>query len=182
MIGKVLLNKEMAVPAVHAEEKCQHKVLEGLGGYAGPPLHLPIVFEVTVDEGIAGCWKKFGGPELEAVLASGAVTLLRGKWTVGFAEREGSVLLPRQALPDEAFLSRGHNLRIIARALKELLRYISHRDDVLDVALFFDFCSMHQKCRGVDGKPGPRVLGFADDEAPRWALSLGGRSLQAGAR
>jgi hypothetical protein len=34
-----------------------------------------------------------------------------------------------------------------------------------DVAVFYDFSSMHQKCRGADGEPGPRVLGFADSEA-----------------
>eukprot|EP00962_Isochrysis_galbana_P025283 scaffold7764_cov94-Isochrysis_galbana.AAC.1 len=134
-----------------------------------------------------GKWKKRGGPELEAVVASGAVALLSARWVVALAKGEGGVLQPRQALPDEAFLSlsqvqqattgkfylpvvcishcwlqpdhpdpRGHNLRVVARALEALGG---------DVAVFFDFCSMHQKCRGADGAPGERVLGFAAGEA-----------------
>eukprot|EP00962_Isochrysis_galbana_P029600 scaffold9486_cov90-Isochrysis_galbana.AAC.2 len=136
-----------------------------------------------------GKWKERGGPELEAVVASGAVALLSAKWVVALAKGEGGVLQPRQALPDEAFLSlsqvqqattydlpvvcishcwlqpdhpdpRGHNLRVVARALEAVLE--SHGGDV---AVFFDFCSMHQKCRGADGAPSARVLGFAAGEA-----------------
>jgi hypothetical protein len=93
---------------------------------------------------------------------------------VAIAKREDSVLQPRQALPDEPFLSlsqvqhatgdielsivcishcwlqpdhpdpRGHNLRVVARALEA---YLSWHSAPPDVGVFLDFCSMHQKCR-----------------------------------
>jgi hypothetical protein len=44
---------------------------------------------------------------------------------------------------------------------------LSELHDTAEVAVFFDFCSMYQKCCGADGAPGARVrvLGFADGEA-----------------
>ncbi|EOD25248.1 hypothetical protein EMIHUDRAFT_206463 [Emiliania huxleyi CCMP1516] len=49
-------------------------------------------------------WRKFGGGDLESVLASGAVALLDAQWIISHAEA-GGVLSHRQALPKEAFLS-----------------------------------------------------------------------------
>eukprot|EP00962_Isochrysis_galbana_P048071 scaffold19931_cov100-Isochrysis_galbana.AAC.1 len=157
----------------------------------GPPPHRPAVRKVKVGKEQMGKWEERGGPELEAVVASGAVALLNARWVIALAKREGGVLQPRQALPDEAFLSlsqvqqattrhgglsvvcishcwlqpdhpdpRGHNLRVVARALEAWLKRYGG-----DLAVFFDFCSMHQKCRGADGAPGSRVLGFAAGEA-----------------
>jgi hypothetical protein len=139
-----------------------------------------------VDKDTLRYWREDGGSEMEAALASGAVALLRSQWLIRFAEREGSVLPPRQALPKEAFFSlsqvqnlgltgvvcishcwlqpdhpdpRGRNLRVVARALR------TFSQEYPNMAVFFDFCSIHQKCRGADGKPGPRVLGFSNEDA-----------------
>ena len=49
-------------------------------------------------------WKALGGAEFEAVLVSGAIALLDAQYLIDLANR-GGVLGPRQALPDEAFLS-----------------------------------------------------------------------------
>jgi hypothetical protein len=57
---------------------------------------------------------------------------------------------------------RGHSLRLVARALEI---YLAEDHFLPDVGVFIVFCSMHQKCRVVDGKPGPRLLGFAGGEA-----------------
>jgi hypothetical protein len=186
----VLLKEEQAMPAVDAEEECQHEILEGRGEHEGP---LPRRWAVSEEN--MQYWKEYGGPELEAAIMSGAIALLSAEYVVALAKLKGSVLQPRQALPDAVFLSlsqtqhigahrivcishcwlqpdhpdpHGHNLRVIARALEALLAclraYLDYRS-LPNVALFIDFCSMHQKCRGVDGKPGPRVQGFSDDEA-----------------
>lgn len=148
---------------------------------AEAPAHLPVVECVPVSAEETERWVRYGGSELEPSLASGAIALLDAVWLVALAEG-GGVLLPRQALPDEAFLSaeqvrkrcvpgivlvshcwlqpdhpdpHGHNLRLIARALKLMLEYLSFERGV---AVFLDFCSIHQKCRGPDGAPGGRVL------------------------
>ena len=71
---------------------------------AGPPPHLPPAREVAVGEQAIINWKYCGGTEIEAALASGAVALLDSRWAINHAAR-GGVLLPRQALPDEAFIS-----------------------------------------------------------------------------
>ena len=49
-------------------------------------------------------WRKRGGGALDPVLASGAVALLDAQWVINHAEA-GGVLIHRQALPKEAFLS-----------------------------------------------------------------------------
>jgi len=131
--------------------------------------------EVAVDANAMAKWKELGGTELEAALASGAILLLDAKWVIALAAR-GGVLWPRQALPDEAFLSlsevqastgnhlsvvcishcwlqpdhpdpHGHNLRAVARALKALT------SEGKRVGVFFDFCSIYQNCRDRDGTP-----------------------------
>jgi len=141
--------------------------------------------EVEVGEKKMVLWKERGGAEVEAALASGAVALLDSAWVVDLAARRG-VLRPRQALPDEAFLSlskvqaqtrpgclpivcishcwlqpdhpdpHGHNLRVIARALRELSRFGER------FGVFYNFCSIHQRCRDRDGKPQGRLVGELD--------------------
>ena len=142
------------------------------------PPHLSPAREVAVGEKAMAKWKKDGGGEIEAVLLSGAVALLDSEWVIKLAARGGK-LLPRQALPDEAFLSlsevqastcnhhlpvvcishcwlqpdhpdpHGHNLRVVARALESLLPTWGQRR----FAVFFDFCSIYQNCRDRDGAP-----------------------------
>jgi len=144
---------------------------------ADRPPHLPPAREVKVDEEKMVKWKKRGGTELEAVLKTGAVALLDAEWVIACAA-SGGVLLPRQALPDEAFLSisevqartgncdlsvvcvshcwlqpnhpdpRGYNLRAVARALASLTSGGKR------FGVFLDFCSIHQNCR--DGRRAAR--------------------------
>eukprot|EP00962_Isochrysis_galbana_P034043 scaffold11463_cov124-Isochrysis_galbana.AAC.13 len=104
-LGEVALVEGQAVSAVETEGGSRRGVEGGDAGVEGPPPHRPAVREVEVGEEQMGKWKKRGGPELEAAIASGAVALLSARWVVALAEREGGVLQPRQALPDEAFLS-----------------------------------------------------------------------------
>jgi len=66
--------------------------------------HQPSTRNVKVGKERIVAWKKGGGTELEAVLNSGAVALLDAEWVIARAA-SGGVLLPRQALPDKAFLS-----------------------------------------------------------------------------
>lgn len=145
---------------------------------AWEPAHQPPAREVPVGE--KWRWETYGGGEIEAVLSSGAIVLLDAQWVVDLAE-SGGMLRPRQALPDEAFLSlsevqaatsahasalpiisishcwlqpdhpdpRGHNLRVIARALKSLLTAEGGRRH----AVFYDFCCIHQCCRDSRGAP-----------------------------
>jgi hypothetical protein len=70
----------------------------------GPECHRPVVRRVEVGKEQLEKWKTYGGPELEAALASGAIALLSGRWLCALVDING-VLQPRQALPDEAFLS-----------------------------------------------------------------------------
>lgn len=129
-------------------------------------------------------WLNHGGAELDVVLSSGAVSLLDAEWVVSLAKR-GGVLSPRQSLPQEAFLSlpevqtaaaivaashcwlqpdhpdpRGHNLRVLARALELRLQHAPG----CRVAVFYDFCCIHQKCRAADGTPGKHVVGWTGGE------------------
>ena len=60
--------------------------------------------DLGVDERKREKWRKFGGGDLEPVLASGAVALLDAQWIISHAEA-GGVLSHRQALPEKAFLS-----------------------------------------------------------------------------
>ena len=66
--------------------------------------HLPTARKVEVPAEAMELWVEWGGAEVEAVLASGAVMLLDARWLIAQA-KSGFVLKPRQALPDEAFLS-----------------------------------------------------------------------------
>jgi len=143
---------------------------------ADRPPHLPPAREVKVDERLMVRWKERGGTELEAVLKTGAFALLDAEWVIVRAA-SGGVLLPRQALPDEAFISlgevqaatgtndisvvcvshcwlqpdhpdpRGYNLRAVARALASLDSWHGR------FGVFLDFCSIHQNCRDIDGAP-----------------------------
>jgi len=157
---------------------------------AARPPHLPPAREVKVDEKKMVAWKKWGGTELEAVLKTGAVALLDAEWVIAHAKCDG-VLLPRQALPDKAFLllgevqartagiSGGH-LPIVCvshcwlqpdhpdlhgynlRAVARALASFTLKGERFGV--FLDFCPIHQKCRDRDGVPQGRVLGYAASE------------------
>jgi hypothetical protein len=145
--------------------------------------HMPPPRDVPLSFATENAWEVCNGGEIEDVLKSGAIVLLDGQWMVNWAESK-RVLRPRQALPDEAFLTLeevkqvgvrqvvclshcwlqrdhpdpfGYNLGVVARALKPLLKFAK-------VAIFYDFCSMHQKCRSVNGSPQSRVLGWANGE------------------
>jgi len=153
---------------------------------AALPPHLPPARDVAVSEDTLTRWKKYGGTEIEAVLASGAVALLDAKWLIELSAR-GGVLRPRQALPDEAFLSlselhasteedlpvvcvshcwlqpdqpdpRGHNLRAVARALASLTKGGNR------IGVFLDFCSIHQNCRDRDGAPQDTAFAWLEKE------------------
>jgi hypothetical protein len=143
---------------------------------AWPP-HLPPAREVAVGEDAMAKWKKRGGAEMEAVLKSGAVALLDAEWVMALAAR-GGVLQPRQALPDEAFLSwdevkastaGNHDLSVVCvshcwlqpdhpdprghnlRAVARALGSLTSKGTRF--AVFLDFCSIHQNCRDRDGAP-----------------------------
>jgi len=169
----------------HGEEVTESEPAMGL------PAHIPMTHKVSVDDMVVKKWAESGGVELEAMLESGAVSLLDAKWIIDLAER-GGVLLPRQAMPDDAFLSlnqvraavgeiflpivcishywfqadhpdpHGHNLRIIARGLKTYLNHEAICPSSL--AVFFDFSSMHQHCRAADGQARQHILTDANDE------------------
>jgi len=154
---------------------------------ADRPPHLPPAREVKVDEEKMVKWNRRSGIELEAVLTTGAVALLDAEWVIARAA-SGGVLLPRQALPDEAFISlsevqastgnydlpvvcvshcwlqpdhpdsRGYNLRAVARALASL----TSRGE--RVGVFLDFCSIHQNCRDVDGAPQDTAFAWLGSE------------------
>ncbi|EOD17301.1 hypothetical protein EMIHUDRAFT_244161 [Emiliania huxleyi CCMP1516] len=135
-----------------------------------PAAALPSATDLGVSEEKLEKWRKFGGGDLEPVLASGAVALLDAQWIIRHAEA-GGVLTHRQALPEEAFLSLadlvkatgedwlpvaalsypwltkdhpdplGANLARVARALKALL---SDPDLITRLGVFWDFGSLHQ--------------------------------------
>lgn len=133
-------------------------------------------------------WEQWQGPQLEPLLASGAVALLDARWLIELGEN-GGVLRPRQALPEKAFLSLsevivassprslavvcishcwlqpdhpdpcGHNLHAIVRRLKSMLKSRWYKRGL---AVFIDFCCIHQECRGADGVPRDRLLVTAE--------------------
>jgi hypothetical protein len=74
-------------------------------GSEGSPPHLPELREVELNEWEMVTWDGLGGRELESVLASGAIALLSARWLVALAKCGDGVLQPRQALPNDAFLS-----------------------------------------------------------------------------
>eukprot|EP00967_Tisochrysis_lutea_P012666 scaffold14213_cov26-Tisochrysis_lutea.AAC.1 len=151
------------------------------------PAHIPGALDVQVDSTTITRWKERRGGELERMIATGAVALLDAKWVIRLARQDGR-FKPRQALPDEAFLSltqvqaataglelpvvcvshpwlqpehpdpHGHNLQTLARALEALLE-----DELLcngTAGVFYDFSSMHQKCRRANGSAGDEIIGF----------------------
>ncbi|EOD15730.1 hypothetical protein EMIHUDRAFT_211351 [Emiliania huxleyi CCMP1516] len=150
---------------------------------AEPATGLASATDLGVDETKLTKWRKLGGGDLEPVLASGAFALLDAQWIIDFAECRvcgvplarcwrgaGGVLIHRQALPKEAFLSlpdlveatgeydlpvaalsypwltkdhpdpRGANLARVARALKALLT----SPYITRLGVFWDFGSLHQ--------------------------------------
>jgi hypothetical protein len=165
---------------------------------AWEPAHQPPAREVPVGE--RWRWETYGGSEIEAVLSSGAIVLLDAQWVVNLADSRG-VLRPRQALPDEAFLSlsevqaatsahasalpiicvshcwlqpdhpdpRGHNLRVLARALKSLLAAENGRRH----AVFYDFCCIHQCCRDSRGAPQGTTFQYSQKEGGLAAGAIG---------
>ena len=139
---------------------------------------------VTVSGQALARWRREGCNELDEVLSTEAVRLLDARWLVELSSK-GGVLGPRQSLPEHAFLSlaqvqmaaaivcvshcwlqpdhpdpRGYNLRTLARALELRLKHSPGRQ----VAVFYDFCCIFQKCRGSNGKPMGHVMGWAADE------------------
>ena len=126
-------------------------------------------------------WDELGGAELEPVLLSGAIALLDAHWLIRLAGA-GGVPHPRQCLPPEAFLSAdevatsairglpivcvshawctphhpdpdGESLRALARTLKLLEAQSSQHCSPCRHAVFYDFCSLHQRCRDSGGEP-----------------------------
>jgi len=76
---------------------------------ASPAVSLPATLEQTaadlgVDEEKLKCWREWGGGDLEPGLVSGAYVLIDAQWIVDCAAN-GGVLVHRQALPKEAFIS-----------------------------------------------------------------------------
>ena len=136
-------------------------------------------------------WKECGGTELEAVLKTGAVALLDAKWVIARAA-SGGVLLPRQALPDEAFLSLTEvhaatgnsphfaSLPVVCvshcwlqpdhpdprgynlRAVARALAHLTKYNSL--VGVFLDFCSIHQNCRNIDGVPQDTAFAWLESE------------------
>jgi Ran GTPase-activating protein (RanGAP) involved in mRNA processing and transport len=165
---------------------------------AWEPAHQPPAREVPVCE--KWRWETYGGGEIEAVLSSGAIVLLDAQWMVDLAD-SGGVLLPRQALPDAAFLSlsevqaatsahasalpvicishcwlqpdhpdpRGHNLRVLARALKSLLAAEKGRRH----AVFYDFCCIHQCCRDSRGAPKGTTFQYSQQQGALASGAIG---------
>ena len=152
------------------------------------PPHLPPAREVKLDEEKMVEWKDRGGTELEAVLESGAVALLDAEWVIARAASSG-VLLPRQALPDEAFLSLSEvqartcsygPLPVVCvshcwlqpdhpdprgynlRAVARALASLTKWNR--PVGVFLDFCSIHQNCRDVDGAPQDTAFAWLGSE------------------
>ena len=114
---------------------------------------MPQLREVDVADEAKALWVARGGAgAIEEVLSCGAVALIDAAQLVSMAE-SGGTMLPRQALPDSAFISlselqaaqnsflflrvvcvshcwlqpdhpdpRGHNLRVLGRALKMLVK------------------------------------------------------------
>jgi len=156
---------------------------------AWEPAHQPPAREVPVGE--KWRWETYGGGEIEAVLSSGAIVLLDAQWVVDLAE-SGGMLRPRQALPDEAFLSlsevqaatsaHASALPIICishcwlqpdhpdprghnlRVFARALKSLLTAEGGRRHAVFYDFCCIHQKCRAADGTPGKHVVGWTGGE------------------
>ena len=113
---------------------------------------------------------ELGGGDIEPVLQSSSVVLLDARWLVARAEQKGR-LLPRQAMPSEAFVSMSqvqaatadNELRIICTShcwlqpdhpdpLGHNVGILAHAADILGKqfgrwAIFLDFASINQCCR-----------------------------------
>jgi len=167
----------------------------------GPP-HLPMDRRVILTDKSRRTWAERGGGEVSSVLESGAVTLLSARWLVEY-EGNGNILVPRQALPPEAFLAlqeiqaatglnsrdrglpiisvshiwasvshpdpKGFHLRKLCRTLRVLLAEGGPEDQL---AIFIDFCCIHQACRDSSGAPQPTNYVWDRDrkEYPEGAL------------
>ena len=155
---------------------------------AALPPHLPPASEVAVGEEAMTKWKECGGAELEAVLKSGAVALLDAQWLIEHSKR-GGVLLPRQALPDEAFISlrecqasTTRNTRFNVGCVSHCWLQPDHPDphghnlravaralgaltaDGTRFGVFLDFCSIHQNCRDGAGTPQDTAFAWLEKE------------------
>jgi hypothetical protein len=149
--------------------------------------HMPPNRQVPLSPAALQRWDECGGGELEPALTSGAIALLDAQWVVDYAAR-GCILKPRQALPAEAFISldelkaatrdtlpvvcmshcwldtdhpdpRGHNLGSMARALLIMLSYDQLGEPAYPrLGVFYDFCSLHQRCRDKSCQPQRKLV------------------------
>ena len=128
---------------------------------------MPPTRSVAIGHLQAERWRSMGGTELDQLL-EGPIALLDAKWLMDRAAA-GGVLLPRQLLPKEAFLTRDEvvaatvrdeSLPIIALShpwlhpnhpdphrenLERLAAVLRHFVDLCPVwGVFLDFCSLHQ--------------------------------------
>ena len=156
-----------------------------------PDLHMPPTRSVVIGDLQAERWRSMGGTELDHLL-EGPIALLNAKWLIDRAAA-GGVLLPRQLLPKEAFLTRDEvvaatvrdeSLPVIALShpwlhpnhpdpysenLERIAAVLRHFVDLCPVwGVFLDFCSLHQH-------PDPTKSHFRSDrENELFKAGLGG--------
>jgi len=155
----------------------------------GPP-HMPPDRSTTVTDKARRTWAERGGGEMSSVLESGAIALLSAQWIVEFQAGGGVLgprqSLPPEAFltlseiqavtglnsrdrglpivcvshiwatathPDPE----GHHLRKLARSLKLVLE---EGGETATLAVFIDFCCIHQACRDADGQPQPNLYSW----------------------
>ena len=153
------------------------KTSELVRRWAAP--HVPRPTSPMVSDIALGRWRELHGEELEPALAGGAIALLSANWLIALAAR-GGTLLPRQAIPEDAFLTLDQ-LKNLTRRRKGPMsvlpivvvshewasakhpdpdRHMLHRVASAlrplitqrgNHGIFIDFCSIHQNCRGRDG-------------------------------
>ncbi|EOD36635.1 hypothetical protein EMIHUDRAFT_455013 [Emiliania huxleyi CCMP1516] len=143
---------------------------------------MPATTSVAVTDEAAQLWLARGGSDFESVLSSGAVALIDASYLIEQSERPDGVMLPRQALPDAAFVSLSELkaaqnpfpfLRIACcshcwlqpdhpdprghnlRAVGRALKLLVKSFGRF--AVFIDFMCIHQRCRGAGGAPQPRT-------------------------
>lgn len=157
--------------------------------------HVPSWREVHRPDWTLENWAALGGEEVEGALESAALTLLSAKWAIRRAEEDGGApLAPRQALPDDAFLSlsqvqasstNGYGYVLHIACVSHCWLQAHHPDPfghnfrvlarclkllVQDAAyggrwaVLFDFCSMHQGCRDSAGIPRSEVYRWLEVE------------------
>ena len=156
---------------------------------AWEPPHQPPARNVPIRE--RWRWETHGGGEIESVLSSGAIALLDAQWIINLAD-SGGVLKPRQALPDEAFLSlsevqaatcaNASSLPIVCishcwlqpdhpdprghnlRIVARTLKSLLAAEKGRRHAVFYDFCCIHQCCRDDRGVPQGSTFKWLPDE------------------